>query len=384
MLAFLLCLLGTAAAGTPVALPPGEPTDAWAQAFALAGLSAGAPGDGTGATIVAEGSSWRIRIRDQAGVAHEVRIPVPTTQQAREDAAWLIASLARPERYQGDPAPAALPRPSLPPAPPRATGERATPSKTSPAATPPSSQAIGAPSPQPAPSPPGPVVSADPTAPSPWIAPEATPAPAAEPATAPDAVGAGPPTASPPPPPPPAPVYAWVRLDARTGWRPATSPGVEIGGSGGAMWGPWEAGASVSGTTAASLLELDGDRGFDEWTLAALGGWAPPGRIAPVVELAAGLDVRRYLQDGEGIAEAAVPTVRATFGVSLDIQDTLAVLPALSAAVDARATDLQTPEGGTTLLSPWSFTAGVSVQLASKNPRDHAIRSGGARHAEGE
>jgi len=179
-------------------------------------------------------------------------------------------------------------------------------------------------------------------------------------------------------------VYAWVRLDSRAGWRPSTSPGFEIGGSGGAEWGPWEAGASVSGTTATALLQLEGDRRVDEWTVAALGGWAPAGRVAPTVEVAAGLDVRRYLQAGEGVAEAAVPTARVTVGLSVELGSALALVPAVSAASDLRATDLSTPEGGTTTLSPWSFAAGVSVRLASKNPQDHAIRSGGARHAEGE
>ena len=79
----------------PVRLPADEPQEQWAQAFGQAGLEAGAPGNGPRARVE-DGVLWTVVVVDTRGVEHRQSVPPPADEAAREEVAWLIASLARP------------------------------------------------------------------------------------------------------------------------------------------------------------------------------------------------------------------------------------------------------------------------------------------------
>ncbi len=74
-----------------LALPAGEPAEAWSDALALAGLRPCTAA--CEVTARAEGAGWVLRV---AGSAGEVRVATPTTPRGREDVALLAASLLRP------------------------------------------------------------------------------------------------------------------------------------------------------------------------------------------------------------------------------------------------------------------------------------------------
>ncbi|MFH1467195.1 MAG: hypothetical protein ABIO70_22615, partial [Pseudomonadota bacterium] len=95
----LLCwlLLPPPALAVPVSLPPGEDPTVWGAVLERAGLGLAAP-EGAGVRLEVAGDGWSLWVRDTTGVERRVQVPVPTDEAAREDLAWLAASLLRPLR----------------------------------------------------------------------------------------------------------------------------------------------------------------------------------------------------------------------------------------------------------------------------------------------
>lgn len=261
-----LWLLTAWAAPIPVVLPEGEDPARWTEALELADLQVGAPGEGAGIWIAADGPVWRVRVRGTEGEEHRVTADRPTTEAEREALAHWVASLARPVP--------ALALPTL-------------------------ETVVPAPAPRPAPKP-EPVVAADPEEPAPAAA---EPDTVAEPDT--DAVAdAGPPEPGPdeaiteavaledPADPGPSPWAAegWLRGAAGMAFRDGT--GAPTGSLfGGAAVGPARFGA---GLTAAGPHRIPGAADH-RWTNveALLGVWFAVPR-GPVVGLAGGVGRRQY------------------------------------------------------------------------------------------
>ncbi|MBN1334885.1 MAG: hypothetical protein JXB39_02890 [Deltaproteobacteria bacterium] len=108
-LPFLLGLVaGPSWAGVPFALPSSEDPSEWRGALALAAtLDPAAVRTATGPWVeiqdTARLETWRLRVRDTAGVLHEVEVQRPSDDRGREDVVALAASLLHPVRSVSSP-----------------------------------------------------------------------------------------------------------------------------------------------------------------------------------------------------------------------------------------------------------------------------------------
>lgn len=321
-----LVLLGTAArAATPVQLPPGEPVEPWRAPLALAGLT---PGSGRpGVEILVSGDRWVIIAWDASGVARAAELSRPNSASAREDLAWLAASLLRggaaPKVAQPLPMPAPVPLPTTPAPPPPA-----------PAAAPPKPKALAeepttaeAPPPPPPPSPaPAPAV----PEPSPALSPALTPA------------------LSPALSPPPALDEPHVSIGAAAlgGLRPgqAATGGLSVVLD--ARQAPFWADLRLYGVFSSGLIPVEGDDALGLWGLSGSAGWAPrSGPIEPAFGAGISLNRVRFQQPGWVAQLAWDPALHLDGGVGLPIGGNLRLTLGARVGVDLRKITFDDPYG---------------------------------------
>lgn len=354
MWSLLLVLLAVARAATPVALPPGEPTAPWVEPFALADLVAGAPGAGAGVVILEENGRWLVKVKDAAGLERVTHVAPPSTATAREDVAWLIASLLRPVGVRGAPVapPTALPRPVVPP-PVAVERPVSTPSGRAPSGdrAAPARGASGAsetlPEPEPAvvevdPAPVGPVwppADSAPAALTPMTPSGGAPSAAAAGADAARSVSRGGlPT-------------AWTGLWGGVAARPGAAATGTVEGRGGvAFAGGWRLGGTVGMETPSALGGADSGRAITVGWAGLTGGWVGARRVAPEVAVEVGAALDHYTEDETIVADLVVPVAAGGAGVRV------ALTPALGVLADVR---LRCALRGTTLVVPGEAEAGL-------------------------
>jgi hypothetical protein len=347
-----------AAAKVPLILPEGEPAGPWRAALPLGGhmaldldlpRAAGAPWVELERT--ADPARWRLRVRDEAGVLHEVEMPVPVEARAREEVVALAASLLHPVGgglgfWTTPSAPEAVPPP--PPAPvPRVVS------------------AVPMPA-EPAPGPP--VVES----PAPAVPPAESPLPAeapavvvseAPPAPAPPAARPPMPAAGPAPSPPgevtPAPrVVVWSRLagsaDLGLGFDgPAVGGGVQAGL---ALLPPLRLGIGfvAEGRQVFEVAGLPEERRPAQRDTDIFGVllWSPAWRVAPLLAARGGWTVRRAY-----VRERGAQGVWTWQEVVDDAGDALAPLP--FAGLEA---GLSVPLGASLNLEPFGQAQALLVR----------------------
>lgn len=325
----LLLLLGLALAATPVTLPPGESAADWAEAFALAGLTAGS-GGAVGVVITEVGGAWSIRVRDASGHTRETTVARPTTAGAREDVAWLVSSLVDAATVRGT-APIAAPPPAAP-----------APRVSTPAPTPPPAPVVTV-----APPPPAPAVVTPPPLPEP-----VPPAPVEPP----PAVVAAEPTPAPE-------VSLSLGVSSAVALKPGVAPGAALGFELGVVpVGALHLGVGVHGGLPATFTRLPGERRLSDVTLVGVAGWHPSGRVSPTVDVAGGVAWRQFGEDGRLVALAPFPTLEVAGGLALPLRSWFVIEPAVALAVDLRGADLVVDGGAPEQLSPWSTRLGVRLR----------------------
>ncbi len=92
----LLSCLAALAAPLQFVLPTGESAADWTPALEAAGIEVSATATSAGVTIEAVGQRWRLTVISADQVVHQVVLDPPRDADAREDVAWLVASLVRP------------------------------------------------------------------------------------------------------------------------------------------------------------------------------------------------------------------------------------------------------------------------------------------------
>ena len=390
------------AAGLAINLPAGELPGDWAECLAIAGLVASSSTSGPRVEVVDEGERWRLRAQDGRGSTREVVVTRPRTAAAREDVAFLAASLVRPmaqhagaaaalpaapapvTKSSAPPAPAARPPPDPPP--PAAPSATVSPVPTAAAPVPALAAAVALPSPvaatspaaalpptAPVTSPPVPVTS--PVAPAPvavvppTVTPSAVVAAPSDPltpvASAVDVVEIAPPPATPEP----APAAWWfglgaagsasVRLDSVLG--PALGGRFEAGRGdfGAAVQASWAAPAVVSALQAAPSVA--------ETTISGGGTWQPGQATVGLRAGVALLAVTDASGDARGDLVAA-PVVEAEGGWRLHPGGALAVEPFVALGVVTRKVSLLTVAEGKSPLDPWRIHAGVAFYFFAGKP----------------
>jgi len=330
----------SARAAVPFLLPEGEPPGAWSAALVLAGRTPLDPAlpRAPGAAWVelqhtARPDTWRLRVRDAAGSLHEVEVPAPRTDRARDEVVALAASLLHPVEQREDFWASSQRPPPLPP------------TEEEPPPLPPILPPPPPVEPQPAPEP----VEAE-AAPGPAALPEEVVEPpplvvtvvptVVEPVVEPEAIVPAPPVVSADLPPRSAPLQAWLRLGGAVD--------LGLGAPALAAGGAVEAGAQAARgllvgvgahyETRRLLVYEDVDdmpRGFRESDVYLLAAWSPSWRVAPRTALRAGASVATFYSAewGDGAwplreADSLVsPLLGAELGLSLPIGSHLAVQP---------------------------------------------------------
>jgi len=87
--------VSAAAAGVPVVLPRGELEEDWVEPLALAGLEPGPPRDGPWIIVAETDGRWWMVVRSAQGAVVRTEVDPPTSPAAREELAFLAASLLR-------------------------------------------------------------------------------------------------------------------------------------------------------------------------------------------------------------------------------------------------------------------------------------------------
>lgn len=314
-------------------LPPGEDPSQWLKPLSLAGLAPGGPGGGAWVELRDEGSRWRLRVQDSAGLVRETTVAEPGSPQAREDVAWLAASLLKPASTSSRTLPVA---PGLPPPP--------------------------APPPRPRPQPKEEVVEPVVVAPPPPPPPEPIPAAPVPPYAVP-AVEEEPALVLTARPPRVRPDFA---LGSGVGWRPGLAPAST-------SWvrlGPrfddvFLVGLEVSFTSAMAILDLGEDRTVVDGD-ALVGAWfIGPARTPLRAGLGGGAAYRSFTL--ASFQEAGVvPILGAELGLDLHVGSWLRVGPSLSLRYDLRATEVSNTGGAVTTLSPVAVRAGLSLAIGAQ------------------
>ena len=339
----LLWGLGPVAAwaGVPFSLPPTEDPGAWRSALALAAsLDPSAPRTSTGPSVeiqeTARPATWRLRVRDTAGVLHEVEVVRPSDAQGREDIVALAASLLRPLGGAGS---TFGPRPITPPpkpvADPPEVARKPPPARAAPPGAPPGPEAV-TPVPPPASlsDAPFPATVAgeagSPGGPEPFPVPEALPEPERLPA----------PSAVATPLPPPA--HPWMSAGGSLDLRADT--GTSFGGdvlAGVAFRNGIHTGIGAAYGTPHDLADLARAKGAAYQDMDVYGAlwWAPPARLAPLLGLRAGGTWRTFwigdereeitYDDGSAGVAAVVLVVALDAGIALRVVSGLTLVPAL-------------------------------------------------------
>ncbi|MFH1469752.1 MAG: hypothetical protein ABIO70_35525 [Pseudomonadota bacterium] len=391
-LAGLLGLLVSrgALAAVPLILPDGEPNEPWRAALPLGGQMAldlglprapGAPWVELERTV--NPARWRLRVRDEAGVLHEVEVAVPADARAREEVVALAASLLHPvggglgfwpgttrEAAQPPPPPVlAAPTPAVP-APRLPAAVQPVPAPVAMEPAPPTAVVELPAEPSPAP--------AAPTGPGEPIAPAAPPV-AATPRPA--------PAPAPPVSPPPTPrVVFWSRL--------AGNADLGLGIDGPTAGGGVQAGLLLRrGLRAGVGFQAEGRQVFEVASLPAerrpaqrdtdVFGvllWSPAWRVAPLLAVRGGWTVRRaYVRergalgvwtwqevvDEDGDALAPLPFAGLEAGVCLPLGASLHLEPyGQLQSLLVRSMDSATFAPGAEASFPrWSAHIGLALRL---------------------
>ncbi len=387
--AWLVAALGcwtSSAWAVPFLLPEGEDPAPWRGALVLGGDLALDPGEArvVGAPWVelertARPELWRLRVRDAAGTLHEVELPAPHGEAAREELVVLAASLLHPVDQGGVDAWSALtsaeeppPLPELPP-----------PLPELPPPLPPEAVVVE----RPPPLPPEAVVAEAPPPLPPEAGGSAEP-PALEPEGAadepppPEPVEEAPPVPPPPEPPPPPtpPVPRWepfARVDG--------SLDLRLGELGSAIGGGFQGGvASPAGLVLGlgflsesrhamvfELEEVETDRYLREADVFLGAGWCPRWRLAPYGGARLGASVRSLEVGGALRSQYPIPFASLDLGAAVDVGSSLAIVPWLRAQGDLAASpalwlrgqdeDAEDALWGT--LSRWSLHMGLALKL---------------------
>lgn len=357
-------MLQALAASFAIRLPPGEVPADWAESLAMAGLVASTASTGPRVEVVAEGSNWRVRAYDGRGATRELVVAAPRSPGAREDVAFLAASLVRP---LASAAAAAATAPAAAAAAPPGVALAAEARPTSPL-PPPTAATTTAPRPPAAP---------PPAAPSPETA---TPAPAAATATP----SPAPPTesAAPVPPAPDAAVATptvviepvvdpavvappagwWVGLGATGAAAVRTDSAVApaVGGRFEAGRGRWAGTLRASWAAPATMQALEAQPRVAETTLAAGAEWLPG--PASVGAHAGAVLLAVSSAEGSALGNLVVaPVVGVDAGWRVRPLDPLVVEPFVGLSVVTRKVSLLTVAEGKSTVEPWRLRLGVAV-----------------------
>lgn len=335
----LLLLVTAALAAVPVLLPPTEDPALWLKPLSLAGLEPGARGAGSFVELRDEGARWRLRVLDSAGLLREATVAEPTTAAAREDIAWLAASLLKPASPTSRTLPTAPGLDLPPPPPPTPTRVRPPPPRPTPVEVPTVVER--------APEPPERI----PDAPVPPFAiavveveEEPPPAPATTPLIRPEfAVGTG------------------------VGWRPGLAPGsvtwLRIGPR---LMDVLVVGMEASFSTRVSILSLDEDHAVTDGD-ALLGVWYA-GRAPFPLRGGVGVGGAYRSFSVASFEEAGVvPLLGAELGVDLHVGNWLRIGPTVGARYDLRAVEVAEEGGAVTTLAPYALRAGLSVAIGPQS-----------------
>jgi len=84
-----------ASAAVPVVLPRGERADDWLEPLAMAGLEPGPPGDGQWIIVAETEGHWWLVVSTKEGAVVRTEVTPPASTAAREELAFLAASLLR-------------------------------------------------------------------------------------------------------------------------------------------------------------------------------------------------------------------------------------------------------------------------------------------------
>ncbi len=360
-----LLSLGAARAAT-LALPAGEPREAWVGPLAEAGIHLAAPGQPSDWTVQVSGDRWVLRSGQTV-----TAVRAPRDAEARVDLALLLSSLDRPVAGLGW----ELVGPALPPPP-----KKVTPPVTPPVVSSPSPAPRPAPPPRATrpqiPVPPAPVVVELPPAPEP-APPPAPPPPApvvVELPPAPVVVELpepAPPELAPPEPDPA--VHGWLEAGAmglrRAELGPAVGPVVGAGLGRGAM----RAGARAQILGEADLEALGEGRAVSA-TVGQAGLWWSP---RPLGALGAGgaLARRVYAQSGVDVEVELSPALWLEGRLEPQVGQGVRLCASVALARDLRETQLWVGEERWGELAAWSVSAGFSLlgatgdQLFAERPR---------------
>lgn len=331
----LLLLVAAALAAVPVLLPAGEDPALWRKPLSLAGLEPGAATAGAHVELKDEGSRWRLRVLDSSGLLRETTVAEPSTAEAREDIAWLAASLLKPASASSRTLPTA-PGLDLPPPPPRVR-------QPTPRSPPVEAPALV----ERAPEPPEPI-------PEPPIPPFAVAVPEVEPVL--------------PPTPAPIPlVRPEFAVGTGVGWRPGLAPGS-------VTWlriGPRLADVLLVGleagfSTRVAITSLDADHAVTDGD-ALLGAWYVGRSSFP---LRAGVGIGgAYRSFSVATFEEAgvVPLLGAELGVDLHVGNWLRIGPTAGLRYDLRAVEVAEEGGAMQTLEPYAFRAGLSVAIGTQS-----------------
>lgn len=338
----MLLWVAAALAAVPVQLPATEDPSAWVRPLALAGLVVSDVHAGAYVEFLDEGTRWRLRAHDRGGAVREATVPAPTSTHAREDVAWLAASLIQPE----DASPRTLPAgpANLPPAPvslPPPPPVRVTPPPPRPSAPPVVAQVPTLPPPVEVPV--APVVDVIPAAPVP---PPVVPAP--EPIE-------GLPRRT---------VHSAFEVAAGGGvaWRPGLSPTPDAWLRTGVRFEQhYTVGVELGASLPAAIEAID-DTHTETGADLLVGAWlVGPRRVPLSVGGGAGVAWRSFSADGTAYGDGLVPIVGLEAGAELAVREWLAVSPTFGLRTDLRAIEVQVKGGDAFALSPLSLHAGLTI-----------------------
>lgn len=295
-----LMLSPVAWASVPVELPPGEATDSWEEPLMLAGLALGAPGEGPYVVARPVGDGWQLQVRDRAGGLREVSVARPGDAAAREELAFLAASMLQPAVLT-----------SMAPVEPAA----------------PSPEPVQKPRPRPAPAQPDPEPEVEVVA-----AVEAAPATATVTPLQDDS--------------------AWLVVSAGTGLRisTATRPGagVAVGvGVGATTSSRLSGGLELHGWFPTVLADYDWNRSEGATEAWLLGSWAPLQTLPLSAGLGVGVSSRAYRMADAQVDRIAVPVGAAHLTLSTPLRSALGLEVSLRGQLDLRSTEIILGDGAT-------------------------------------
>lgn len=317
-------LLALAHAATPVRLPAGERPEAWAQAFAVAGLTPGVPGAGPWVDIVVGPNGWIVRVRDRVGEERQAAVPAPTDAQDREDIALLIVSLLQPMSFT-------VPKPVEPPPPT------------------PRPRPVRTPEPVPEPAPPEP-------------APEPPP-----PEPVPEPVVVAPPVA--PPPPPPAP-YVFGQISAAAELRPWSVGTAHLSGELSLVVdSPLRPAIGLGATLPSRMVTIQSDV---TWWGAEVWGGVRYSATSPLrfdFGLAAGAVWRSYTQEGSFVATRWVPMAISSLEVPVRVAPGVSVVPGAQLQTDLGEIDIQSVREGPVRFGDWALRVSVGLRVGGPKER---------------